>query len=133
MKTNRFTGYCSLYNVNYYDVFMIIPHAFDNSDTKRVPVLKDYNFIDPNCVVGYAILSTKNDIGAAAACFLNEDIEIDNVVLDGYVTDVLYGEDFNIRPRQVISGNIKAIILRRKEDCPYHECVTALKEEEDDE
>lgn len=125
MKSNKFTGYCSLYNVNYYDEFIIMPHAFDNNDAKRVPVLKDYNF-DPNSVIGYAILSTANDIGVAAMCFLNEDIEIDNIVLDGYITDVCYAEDLNIAPKQVVSGNIRCIVLNHKGACPNHECVTAV-------
>lgn len=130
MKTNKFTGYCSLYNVNYYDTFIVMPHAFYSSDTKKVPVLKKYNLSDPNCVIGYAILSTKNDIGVEAMCFLNEDIEIDDIVLDGHITDVLYAEDLNTIPRPVISGTIRTIVLQPKEGCPYHECVAAVKEEE---
>lgn len=133
MKTNKFNGYCSLYNVNYYNAFMIMPHAYDNSDTKRVPVLKYDNFNDPSCVIGYAILSTKNNIGAMAMCFLNEDIEIDNIVLDGYSTTDNCIRDPNTMLKQVISGTIRCIILRQKEVCPYHECVTAVKDEENNE
>lgn len=131
MKTNKFKGYCSLYNVNYYDTFIIKPHVFDADDGKRVPILKDYNLNDPNSAIGYALLSTKNDIGVMAICFLDEYINIDNIVLDGHITDVVYAEDLNA-PRLVLSGNIRVVVLNQKEACPNHECVTAVRVQDDD-
>ena len=121
----KFKGYCSLYDTNYYDAFIVDKHAFKESDGRKVPVLKDYGLNDPNNVVGYAIIND-TDKGVIAHCVINDDVIInDDTVLDAHITFVKRADN---NPVHIVSGKVKAVYLSTKEYCSLHDSVTIEEE-----
>lgn len=121
----KIKGYCSLYDVNYYDAFIIDKNAFKESDGCIVPVVKSYNPNDPNNVVGYAIIND-TDEGVIANCIINDGANVtEDTVLDGHIISVIRADN---NPVRITSGKVAAVYLATSKQCRLHKPVT-IKEE----
>ena len=124
----HFSGYCSLYDTNYYNKFTIDKYALADSDGKRVPLVKKegVDFSDPKSVIGVAYL-TQTETGIRADCHSFIDVPIiepdSHLALDAYIIKVTKESN-----NHVTNGTIQYVSLVTSFRCPMHDSIKEEKE-----
>jgi HK97 family phage prohead protease len=110
-----FSGYVSKANIQCTDGRTIMPGAFKHQDGLKVPLVYQHNHTDANQVLGYAILSDKED-GTWGDVFINKDnptalTALSNVRHGALDKFSVWAKDLVERGAMVHSGNIQEVSL----------------------